>query len=228
MLGGRQLNTPVTMNTSLPNHAARSFWGEGSMNSLKMAEGDAMPYHSDRFLTEPAVVRTAARVRAAAPARASRVGVLLGILLLAVVAHFVVSRLIVMPVVIQGRSMSPTLRDGEYRLLQRWVYLFRAPDRGELVVLRDPGHADLAVKRIIAKPGDWVNLRDGKVFLNGHRLNEPYLNRGTMTFPPDGRERWVQLGRNQYYVMGDNRPCSEDSRAYGSIVEGNILGTISL
>lgn len=185
-------------------------------------------YFSERWLTElPAEKSGQARPAAARRTQGLRsLWACLVIAILTVAAHQVITRFVVSPVVIQGRSMSPTLKNGEYHLLNRWVYLFRSPERGDLVVLRDPGHSDLAVKRVIAKPGDWVNLRDGKVFLNGHRLNEPYLNRGTLTFPQDNKEHWVQLGRNHYYVMGDNRPCSEDSRAYGCIVQGNILGTI--
>ena len=146
--------------------------------------------------------------------------------LLCVGSHFVFSRFVITPVIIQGRSMTPTLLDGEYYFLNRLAYFFKSPARGDLVVIRDPGHDDFAVKRIIAKPGDWLNLRNGKVYLNGRRLNEPYLSEGTYTATTDKREKWIELGKNQYFVMGDNRVCSEDSRAYGRITRSNILGSI--
>jgi len=146
--------------------------------------------------------------------------------LLCVVSYFAFSRYVVTPVIIQGRSMTPTLRDGEYYLLNRLAYFFKAPARGDVVVLRDPGHSDFAVKRIIAKPGDWLNLRDGEVYLNGRRLVEPYLPKGTLTFTPDSQEKWIELGKEQYFVMGDNRGWSEDSRIYGRIERSSILGAI--
>jgi signal peptidase I len=146
--------------------------------------------------------------------------------LLCLLAYYAASRFVVTPVVIQGRSMTPTLRDGECYFLNRWIYMFKAPARGDLVVLKDPGHNDFAVKRIIAQPGDWLNLKDGKVFLNGERLQESYLPKGTFTATPDDQEKWIQLGHEQYFVMGDNRACSEDSRVYGRILRGNILGAI--
>lgn len=229
---GRQLTTLFPMNTSLPTQRVANLWEEGPIPTLKMVEEEQTAYFSERWLTEVPAAQPAPRSAAARATVGRRSQMLrslwacLLILTLAVLAHQLITRFVISPVVIQGRSMAPTLQNGEYHLLNRWVYLFRSPERGDLVVLRDPGHSDLAVKRIIAKPGDWVNLREGKVFLNGRRLNEPYLDRGVMTFPQDNKEHWVQLGRNSYYVMGDNRPCSEDSRAYGSIVQGNILGTI--
>ena len=122
--------------------------------------------------------------------------------------------------------MMPTLRDGEYYILNRLAYFFKSPARGDVVVIRDPGHNDFAVKRIIAKPGDWLNLRDGKVYLNGRRLVESYLPKGTFTATPDSGEKWIELGKDHYFVMGDNRPWSEDSRYYGRINRGNILGAI--
>jgi signal peptidase I len=146
---------------------------------------------------------------------------------LCVAAYFAISRYVITPVVIQGRSMAPTLRDGEYYFLNRWVYFVQSPQRRDLVVIRDPGHDDFAVKRIIAKPGDWLNLKDGTVFLNGQRLEEPYLPKGARTFPADLKEKWIQLGRDQYFVMGDNRSNSEDSRFYGRIRRSAILGQIT-
>jgi signal peptidase I len=147
--------------------------------------------------------------------------------LLCVAAYFAISRYVITPVVIQGRSMAPTLRDGEYYFLNRWVYLLQSPQRRDLVVIRDPGHNDFAVKRIIAKPGDWLNLKEGTVYLNGQRLEEPYLPKGARTFPSDLKEKWIQLGRDQYFVMGDNRANSEDSRFYGRILRSAILGQIT-
>jgi len=146
--------------------------------------------------------------------------------LLCVASHFVFSRFVITPVIIQGRSMMPTLLDGEYYFLNRLAYFFKSPARGDLVVIRDPGHDDFAVKRIIAKPGDWLNLKDGKVYLNGRRLVEPYLPKGTFTATADLQEKWIELGKEHYFVMGDNRVCSEDSRNYGRIVRSSILGSI--
>lgn len=145
---------------------------------------------------------------------------------LCVAAYFVISRYVVTPVIIQGRSMQPTLKDGECYFLNRYVYLFKSPERGDLVVIKDPGHDDFAVKRIIGKPGDWLNLRDGSVFLNGRRLDESYLPKTERTFAPDLHEKWIQLGNEQYFVMGDNRSNSEDSRYYGRITNKMILGQI--
>jgi len=151
---------------------------------------------------------------------------LLVFFLLCVASHFVFSRFVITPVIIQGRSMMPTLLDGEYYFLNRLAYFFKSPARGDLVVIRDPGHDDFAVKRIIAKPGDWLNLKDGKVYLNGRRLDEPYLPKSTFTATTDKRENWIELGKEHYFVMGDNRVCSEDSRNYGRIVRSSILGSI--
>jgi signal peptidase I len=152
--------------------------------------------------------------------------VLVCVALFSVPAYFLASRFIVTAVVVQGRSMTPTLKDGERYYLNRWRYLLLSPRRGDVVVIKDPGHGDYAVKRIIARPYDWLNLRDGKIYINGKRLDEPYLDKGVRTDTPDLKERWIQLGRDQYYVLGDNRGNSEDSRFYGIVPGKNIIGMI--
>lgn len=152
--------------------------------------------------------------------------VLFCVMMFSVPAYFLASRFIVTAVVVQGRSMMPTLKDGERYYLNRWRYLVFSPSRGDVVVIKDPGHADYAVKRIIARPYDWLNLRDGRIYINGKRLEEPYLDKGVRTDTPDLKERWVQLGRDQYYVLGDNRGNSEDSRFYGIVPGKNIVGMI--
>ena len=81
--------------------------------------------------------------------------------LLSIPAYFLASRFVVTAVVIQGRSMMPTLKDGEHYYLNRWQYLLMSPKRGDIVVIKDPGHTDFAVKRIVAQPFDWINLKNG-------------------------------------------------------------------
>jgi signal peptidase I len=141
-------------------------------------------------------------------------------------AYFLASRFIVTAVVVQGRSMTPTLKDGERYYLNRWRYIFLPPQRGDIVVIKDPGHNDFAVKRIVGRPYDWLNLKDGILYLNGKRVQEKYLDKGVRTDTPDLKERWVQLGRDQYYVLGDNRANSEDSRFYGVVLRENIIGMV--
>ena len=145
---------------------------------------------------------------------------------LSVPAYYLASRFIVTAVVIQGRSMTPTLQDGERYYLNRWRYFFVRPERGDLVVIKDPGHTDYAVKRIIARPHDWLNFKNGLIYINGRWIEEPYLAKGVSTDLPDLKEKWVQLGTDQYFVMGDNRANSEDSRFYGQVPRKSILGQI--
>jgi len=152
--------------------------------------------------------------------------VLLCIAVFSVPAYYLASRFIVTAVIIQGRSMSPTLNDGDRYYLNRWRYLFLAPQRGDVVVIKDPGHGDFAVKRIVARPYDWLNLKDGLLYVNGKRLAEPYLADNTRTDVPDRTEKWIQLGRDQYFLLGDNRSNSEDSRFYGVIHRRNIVGML--
>lgn len=151
---------------------------------------------------------------------------LLLIVFLTIPAYFAVSRYVITAVVIQGRSMMPTLKDGEHYYLNRWKYLLLSPKRGDIVVIKDPGHTDFAVKRIVAQPFDWINMKNGVIYINGRRLDEPYLADGTRTDAPDLKEKWIQLGADQFYMLGDNRENSEDSRFYGRVTREAIIGQL--
>lgn len=212
------------MNFKLPtqtNNNSTHEWEGGTLPPLKLTE--------ERVSLPAATVEQSKSAQTSTPAHTilwKQFLVLMLVGVMCVAAYFVISRFVVTPVIIQGRSMQPTLKDGECYFLNRYVYLFKSPERGDLVVIKDPGHDDFAVKRIIGKPGDWLNLRDGSVFLNGRRLDESYLPKTERTFAPDLLEKWIQLGNEQYFVMGDNRSNSEDSRYYGRITNKMILGQI--
>jgi len=129
---------------------------------------------------------------------------------------------------VDGNSMLPTLPNASSYLLNRLVYLLREPKPSEIVVLRDPENNGYAVKRIVATPGDSVYVKGGQLFVNGKLLPEPYLERGTKTFasPHYRAQMWV-CGLNQYFVLGDNRNQSADSRIYGAVPRQNILGLVT-
>lgn len=148
------------------------------------------------------------------------------IFLLSMGSYYLISRFCISTVEVAGRSMNPTLFDGERYVLSRLSYLYREPLPGEVVVIRDPGHSDYAVKRIIAGPSDEVSFKDGKVLVNGKVLQESYVPASTKTIVPESRPTKVVLGTNEYFVLGDNRGWSEDSRYYGAIKREQILGPI--
>jgi len=214
-------------------------WEGGEFPPLKLKRGDCevelRKVRGPEALFEEPVERRKSEERAKARTELSVTGpALLGktpwtlfcVALFSVLSYFLMSRFVVTAVIIQGRSMQPTLQDGERYYLNRLHYQFAEPKRGELVVLRDPGHNDFAAKRIVAGPNDWVNMRDGFVYLNGKRLVEPYLPEGMRTFAPDMKEKWILLGPDQYYVLGDNRVNSEDSRYYGVVNRKLIQGVL--
>jgi signal peptidase I len=149
------------------------------------------------------------------------------VLVLATASYFLISRFLVQSVQVVGRSMVPTLYDSQHYLLNRWVYHLHAPRHSDVVVLRDPSDNGFSVKRIIATPGDSIHLKDGSVFINGCKLNEAYLAPGTPTFTDSKyRDQLILCGKDQYFVLGDNRLNSIDSRAYGPVPRRNILGLI--
>lgn len=146
---------------------------------------------------------------------------------LAVGCYFIISRFFLQSVTVVGMSMSPTLQDSEHYLLNRWVYHVRAPERNDLVVLRDPGDKGFSVKRIVAADGDSVRIAGGTVYINGRRAFEPYLKAGMPTYPSNSKaEQVFKCESGQYFVLGDNRGNSVDSRVYGPVSRSDILGLI--
>ena len=151
----------------------------------------------------------------------------LAVAALAFVSYLACSHFVIQSVEVVGQSMLPTLGDSQRYLLNHWVYHLHPPRRCDIVVLRDPSDNGISVKRVIAAPGDSVLLEDGQVYLNGRQLDERYLAAGTLTFPdPRWRSRSIRCGKDQFFVLGDNRANSVDSRLYGLVPRDKILGQI--
>ena len=143
-------------------------------------------------------------------------------------SYWMTSKYVYQNVGVVGVSMVPTLQNHHHYLLNRWTYLFREPHPADIVVLRDPTDNGYAVKRIIGTAGDCIYIKNGRVYLNGRLLAEPYLEPGTATYASVTKkgDQWLVCGTNQFFVMGDNRNFSIDSRVYGAVPRDNILGTV--
>ena len=125
---------------------------------------------------------------------------------------------------IEGGSMEDTLCSGEIALVTSFDYRFGAkPARGDIVECRFPGRVDTYVKRVIGLPGETVELREGKTYIDGAAISEPYVFSIAEDFS-------ISLGENAYLVLGDNRCESYDSRAadMGPIGKEDILGRVRL
>lgn len=149
---------------------------------------------------------------------------ILEVIVLAVGIFLIVYLLILRPHKIKGQSMHPTFPDGEYLLTEKVTYYRNDPQRGDVVVFKPPISDDEFIKRIIATPGDSVMVLNGRVFINDTELKEDYIkvNTNSSNFLAEGEKYTVPEGN--YIVMGDNRPHSSDSRAWGPITKKAITG----
>lgn len=131
---------------------------------------------------------------------------------------------IAQPFIVSGASMYPTFTDNEYLVVDELSYHLRPPQRGEVVVFRYPkAPSKYFIKRIIGLPGEKINIKDDQVFVTTVEkkiieLDEPYA-RGEL-----GQTSEISLGPNEYFVMGDNRQVSLDSRVWGPLAEKFISG----
>ncbi len=144
------------------------------------------------------------------------------------VLMFLIIRLAVQNFNIDGHSMEPNLHDQELILVDKWTYLFHAPARGDVVVFVAPPNPTLDyVKRVIGLPGDVITIKDTTVYVNGTALTEPYVrasNQGNPFSPFMNRV----IPPNTYFVLGDNRNGSSDSRDWGCVPRANVIGRAAL
>lgn len=135
---------------------------------------------------------------------------------------------IVTPVSVDGKSMDPTLKNRDYMIENKLVYYFKDIKRGDIVVLKSNGTR--LVKRVIGLPGESVIASNGSIYINGKLLEEPYLKKNIITedFNMEKTIGKMKLGDDEYFVMGDNRPYSSDSRQRGAIKRKDIAGRVRL
>jgi len=152
----------------------------------------------------------------------------LEVALVAVVSVFLIRTFLVQPFLVSGESMSPNFSNGDYLLVDELTYKFRTPERGEVMVFKYPkDERTYFIKRIIGLPGEKIQVKDDKVTVfsdqnkDGLVLNESYLPRGVVT---NGNGELITLGKNEYFVLGDNRSASFDSRTWGVLTAKEIIG----
>jgi len=138
---------------------------------------------------------------------------------------------LIQPFYVKGASMEPSFYNHEYLIINEISYRFSEPQRGDIVVFKYPRNPqEYFIKRIVSLPGEKVRLSDGEVYLynkeypKGFKLAEPYLAAGVKTYGLN--EEVVSLESDEYYVLGDNRNSSKDSRSFGPVKRDFITGKV--
>lgn len=136
---------------------------------------------------------------------------------------FVVFRFILLPVRVEGESMWPAYRNHRVNFINRLSYVWHEPRRGDVVGIQLAGPHVMYLKRVVGLPGETVEFRGGSVYVDGRRLNEPYVRtRCHWNEPPE------LLHADEYYVVGDNRGMPSRDHTYGAAERWRILGKVLL
>ena len=152
--------------------------------------------------------------------------------LVAVISVLIIRSFLIQPFLVSGASMEPNFHNGDYLLIDEVSYRLKKPERGEVIVFHYPGDGNFYyIKRIIGLPGEELEAKNGKIvvynkeFSDGLVLNESYLPPNLDTIFKGER---VKLDNGHYFVMGDNRNFSFDSRSWGPLAENEIVGLVRL
>lgn len=155
----------------------------------------------------------------------------LEILAVALISIFIIYSFIAQPFQVQGASMEPNFYTKQYLIVDEISYHFRDPDRGEVVVFHNPrNESEFYIKRVVGLPGEKVDIDNGKVkitnseYPHGFSFDEYYLPPGTET----RGNATFRLAEDEYFVMGDNRLQSFDSRSWGPVKRSEIVGVVRL
>jgi len=141
--------------------------------------------------------------------------------LVSLAAVLLIRMFLVQPFYVKGASMEPNFDDGQYLIINEIGYRFEEPQRGDVVVFRYPlDPSEYFIKRIVGLPGETVVVDDGNVFINTKELSEQYLPKGLTTYG----NITLSLAGDEYFVLGDNRPASHDSRRWGVLRRQFIVG----
>ena len=138
---------------------------------------------------------------------------------------FISYQFLARPFLVLGASMEPNFHNGNYLIVDVVSYRFGEPQRGDVIIFRYPGNlSTFYIKRIIGIPGDTVSFSGKKIFVNGSPIEEEYLPPSIVTESPTKAE--FILGPDEYFVMGDNRAASFDSRSWGPLPKKDIIGVV--
>ena len=195
-------------------------------------EESTYPNSEGDFFSQPPVATTERKGRHRKRGQGKRaVGEWVIVVVVALVIAFLVRTFLFQTFYIPSASMEPTLQIGDRIIVSKITYDFRSPERGDIVVFHapaaehnacgDPGVTDL-VKRIIGLPGETIGSRGNNVTINGKVIAEPWFP-ATPLGPPITTQK---IPAGQYFVMGDNRTDSCDSRTWGTVPRSNIIGHV--
>ena len=155
------------------------------------------------------------------------------IAIVAVLVAVLVQAYIVKPYRIPSESMENTLMPGDRVFVNRFIYHFKDVNRGNVVVFKSPSDGTVLIKRVIGLPGNVISLKDGSVYVDGKKLDEPYVRTDAgapePTEPFDNGEPWdlqkpYTVPAGNYFMMGDNRTNSGDSREFGPVSQNALIG----
>ncbi len=148
---------------------------------------------------------------------------------LVVVVVIPIRTFIASPFIVDGDSMHPTFENLDYLIIDEFIYNFKTPSRGDVIVFRYPSNPSIFyIKRIIGLPNETISINHGVITVttaDGEKisLSEPYIVNEDATYT-----KHVSLNQEEYFVMGDNRPNSSDSRMWGPLPEKDIIGRVDL
>jgi signal peptidase I len=146
-------------------------------------------------------------------------------IIIACVTTLLVFKFWLLPIRVTGESMFPTCINGEVKLVNRLAYLHHTPKRGDIIAVEFQGRDVLLLKRIVGLPGEVFQVRNGYIFVNGKKLDEPYVN-GRILGPNNrgyGSSEPIPLGPTEYMVLGDNRHVSEGYIKDADQIVGKVL-----